>query len=153
MRAPIETIANARRLRRNLSAPEARLWIRLRVRTPGTPAFRRQHPIGPYVLDFYCAKARLAVEIDGMSHDMGDRPERDVRRDAWLKARGVTVMRIAAGEAMARIDETADGILRMAAAMIEADVPTAALRAATAPSTALRAVPLPRDAGEENESG
>jgi len=105
------------------------------------------------VLDFYCAKARLAVEIDGMSHDMGDRPERDVRRDAWLKARGVTVMRIAAGEAMARIDETADGILRMAAAMIEADVPTAALRAATAPSTALRAVPLPRDAGEENESG
>jgi len=99
------------------------------------------------VLDFYCAKARLAVEIDGMSHDMGDRPERDVRRDAWLKARGVTVMRIAAGEAMARIDETADGIVRMAAAMIEAAAPSAA------PSTALRAVPLPRDAGEENESG
>jgi very-short-patch-repair endonuclease len=173
MRAPTETIANARRLRRNLSAPEARLWSRLRARTPGMPAFRRQHPIGPYVLDFYCAKARLAVEIDGMSHDMGDRPERDVRRDAWLKARGVTVMRIAAGEAMARIDETADGIVRMAAAMIEADAPSAALRAATAPSaalqaatapsaalraatapsTALRAVPLPRDAGEENESG
>ena len=147
MRAPTETIANARRLRRNLSAPEARLWIRLRARTPGMPAFRRQHPIGPYVLDFYCAKARLAVEIDGMSHDMGDRPERDVRRDAWLKARGVTVMRIAAGEAMARIDETADGIVRMAAAMIEAAAPSAA------PSTALRAVPLPRDAGEENESG
>ena len=102
------------------------------------PVFRRQHPIGPYVLDFYCAKARLAVEIDGMSHDMGDRPERDTRRDAWLKAQGVTVMRIAAGEAMARIDEAADGIVRKAMEMIEA-----------APSTALRAVPLPRDAGED----
>ncbi len=138
MRAPRETIDNARRLRRSLSPPEARLWSRLRVRTPGMPAFRRQHPIGPYVLDFYCAKARLAVEIDGMSHDLGDRPERDTRRDAWLKGQGVTVMRIAAGEAMTRIDEAADGIVRMAMEMIEAT-----------PSTALRAVPLPRVAGED----
>jgi very-short-patch-repair endonuclease len=44
--------------------------------------FRRQHPIGPYVLYFYCAKAKLAVEIDGASHDMGDRPHHDLRRDA-----------------------------------------------------------------------
>jgi very-short-patch-repair endonuclease len=41
------------------------------------PVFRRQHPIGRYVLDFYCAGARLAVEIDGLSHDLGDRPQRD----------------------------------------------------------------------------
>jgi very-short-patch-repair endonuclease len=96
MRAPKETIDNARRLRRALSPPEARLWSRLRARAPGMPAFRRQHPIGPYVLDFYCAKARLAVEIDGMSHDLGDRPQRDIRRDAWLGSQGVTVMRIPA---------------------------------------------------------
>jgi very-short-patch-repair endonuclease len=82
MRAPPETIASARRLRRALSPPEVKLWSRLRLRAPGLLAFRRQHPIGPYVLDFYCAKARLAVEIDGMSHDLGDRLERDVRRDA-----------------------------------------------------------------------
>jgi very-short-patch-repair endonuclease len=49
------------------------------------------------VLDFYCAKARLAIEIDGMSHDVGDRPELDLRRDAWLEAHGVKVMRIPAG--------------------------------------------------------
>ena len=146
MRAPTETIAKARRLRRNLSPPEARLWSRLRARLPGMPVFRRQHPIGPYVLDFYCAKARLAVEIDGMSHDLGDRPERDIRRDAWLRSQGVTVMRIAAGEAMAQIDEAVDGIVRMAAAMIGAE---AASASAEAPSTALRAVPLPRDAGED----
>ena len=62
------------------------------------PTFRCQHPIGPCGLDFYCAKARLAIEIDGMSHDVADRPQRDIRRDAWLKAEGVTVMRIAAGD-------------------------------------------------------
>ena len=146
MRAPIETIANARRLRRNLSPPEARLWSRLRVRTPGMPAFRRQHPIGPYVLDFYCAKARLAVEIDGRIHEIGDQPQRDFHRDAWLEAQGVTVMRIAASELTRRIDETVDGIVRMAVAMIDA---AAAAASAEAPSTALRAVPLPRDAGED----
>ncbi len=76
--------------------------------------FRRQHPIGPYVLDFYCAKARLAIELDGVSHDMGNRPQRDMRRDAWLNARGVTVMRIAANELMRGVDEAADAIVQMA---------------------------------------
>jgi very-short-patch-repair endonuclease len=137
MRAPSTTIANARRLRRVLSPPEARLWSRLRQRVPGLPTFRRQHPIGPYVLDFYCAKARLAIEIDGMSHDVGDRPERDVRRDAWLKARGVTLMRIPSGELTKSIDEAVDAIVRTAAALIEDGAPT----------TALRAVPLPRERG------
>ena len=87
------------------------------------PTFRRQHPIGPYVLDFYCAKARLAIEINGMSHDIGDQPLRDIRRNEWLQARGVTVMRIAAGDVMRTLDETADGIVRMATALIEADAP------------------------------
>jgi very-short-patch-repair endonuclease len=115
MRAPKKTIDNAQRLRRALSVPEARLWNRLRARAPGKPVFRRQHPIGPYVLDFYCAKARLAIEIDGMSHDMGEQPQRDMRRDAWLEKHGVTVVRIAANELTKQIDEAADAIVRMAA--------------------------------------
>jgi very-short-patch-repair endonuclease len=127
MRAPKETIVLARRLRRNLSPPEARLWSRLRARKPGTPVFRRQHPIGPYVLDFYCAEARLAVEIDGMIHDLGDRPQRDASRDAWLKARGLTVMRIAASDAMSNADEAADAIVRMATEMIRVCAPSTAL--------------------------
>jgi very-short-patch-repair endonuclease len=127
MRAPEETMALARRLRRNLSPPEARLWNRLRARTPGTPVFRRQHPIGRYVLDFYCAKARLAIEIDGMSHDLGDQPQRDISRDAWLKARRLTVMRVAASEAMRNVDEVADAIVRMATEMILASAPSTAL--------------------------
>jgi very-short-patch-repair endonuclease len=114
MRAPKKVIGNARHLRRTLSVPEARLWIRLRERLPGKPVFRRQHPIGPYVLDFYCAKARLAIEIDGISHDMGERPQRDERRDLWLKKHGVTMMRIPAAEINRNIDEAADAIVRSA---------------------------------------
>jgi very-short-patch-repair endonuclease len=80
--------------------------------------FRRQHPIGPYVIDFYCAKARLAIEIDGIGHDMGVRPQRDERRDAWLKKHGVTVMRIAAAELTHNVDEAADAIVRLATEML-----------------------------------
>jgi very-short-patch-repair endonuclease len=120
-------MAYARRLRRNLSPPEARLWNRLRARRPGTPIFRRQHPIGRYVLDFYCSEARLAVEIDGLRHDLGDRPQRDANRDAWLKGRGLTVMRISASEVMRDADDAADAIVRMAAEMIRADAPSTAL--------------------------
>src|SRR5271163_558963 len=114
MRAPRKTIDRAQALRRALSPPEALLWSRLRERAPGKLVFRRQHPMGPYVLDFYCAKARLAIELDGVSHDMGDRPQRDLRRDAWLKARGITVMRIPFADLTRGIDEMADAIVRFA---------------------------------------
>jgi len=79
-----------------LSLPEKLLWVRLRPREPGRPTFRRQHPIGPYVLDFYCADARLCIEVDGASHSMGDRPQRDERRDAWLAAQGIETVRVSA---------------------------------------------------------
>ncbi len=93
--------------------------------------------MGPYVLDFYCAKARLAVEIDGVAHDMGDRPQRDLRRTEWLEAQGVTVMRITMSDLARNFDDAADALMRMAVEMV----------AAAAPTTALRAVPLPRFAG------
>jgi len=66
------------------------------------------------VLDFYCAKARLAIEIDGLSHDIGDRPRRDAQRDAWLKEQGVTVKRVSAVEVMRNIDDAEDAIVRTA---------------------------------------
>ena len=99
-------------------ASQGRLQRALRRRAPDQPVFRRQHPIGRYVLDFYCAKARLAIELDGMSHDTGNRLQRDLRRAAWLRARGITVVRIPIADLMHGIDEAADAIVRMAAEML-----------------------------------
>jgi len=118
MRAPTKIIGAARHLRRTLSPPEARLWSRLRERMAGKPVVRRQHPVGPYVLDFYCPKARLAIELDGISHDMGNRPQRDALRDAWLKSHGISVVRIPIGELPRDVDETADVIVWMAIEML-----------------------------------
>jgi len=103
---------SARRLRRELSLPEKLLWVRLRG---SDIRFRRQHPIGPYVLDFYCASARLAIEVDGLAHDMCDRPQRDEARTEWLLKQGVEVVRIPAKYVLADPDEVADALLAMCA--------------------------------------
>jgi very-short-patch-repair endonuclease len=75
--------------------PEGLLWRHLRTR-PGGFISRRQHPAGCYILDFYCQEAALAIEVDGVSHDMGDKPERDAVRDEWLRLQGVRTLRFAA---------------------------------------------------------
>ena len=103
----------ARRQRRELSLPEALLWRELKAQASGL-RFRKQHPIKPYFADFYCAAARLVIEIDGIAHDMGDRPARDVERDADLEAQGHHVLRIPASEVLADVGATADAIVRMA---------------------------------------
>jgi very-short-patch-repair endonuclease len=98
MRAPSRTHRVAKsRLRGQLSLPEKLLWRRLKTSGGGDgPRFRRQHPVGPYILDFFCASARLCVEIDGWAHGTDDRPERDDRRDRYLGELGIHVERIAA---------------------------------------------------------
>jgi very-short-patch-repair endonuclease len=88
-------ILRARALRRQMSPPEAMLWQVLRTR-PDDLKFRRQHPFSRCTVDFYCASARLAVEVDGDGHDMGNGPEWDARRDAGLERQGVRVIRFLA---------------------------------------------------------
>jgi very-short-patch-repair endonuclease len=73
-------VKRARELRRKMSLPEVILWQQLR-RRPGGFKFRRQHPAGPYALDFYCEEARLCIEVDGSAHDFGDAPIADEKRD------------------------------------------------------------------------
>lgn len=107
---PRRTVKHARQLRREMSWPEILLWSRLRLR-PGGFKFRRQHPAGAYVLDFYYDAARLAIELDGIGHDMGDRPMRDDRRDEWLRAQGLNVLRVAATEAADRPDDLVEAIV------------------------------------------
>ena len=86
------------------------LWLRLRPRLPGRPSFRRQHPVGPYILDFYCGALKLAVEIDGQGHDMGDAPAHDIRRSAWLRDQGIEVIRIPALAVLRNPDEVAENL-------------------------------------------
>ena len=103
---------SARRLRRKMSLPEVLLWQILR-KQPGYIKFRRQHPIGRYVLDFYVLELKLGIEIDGIGHDMGDRPERDEVRDQWLEAQGIRMLRIAAKDVLADPAAIADSIVRL----------------------------------------
>jgi very-short-patch-repair endonuclease len=91
-----------------MSLPEVLLWQRLRQ---ADIKIRRQHPCGPYVLDFYCPPAKLAIEVDGVSHDMGDRPERDIARDLFVQERGISVLRISAGDVLKDVDEAAESIV------------------------------------------
>ena len=109
MDAPKRTVAKARELRRAMTPPELRLWLELRRKTYAGLRFRRQHPLGPYVLDFYCDSAKLAVEVDGEAHGFGDNPAKDLRRDRWLQERGVTTLRIAAVE----VRDNLDGVVQM----------------------------------------
>jgi len=76
--------------------------------------FRRQHPIGPYILDFYCDSAKLAVEVDGYVHATGDRPRRDARRDDWLAQRGIRTLRITPQDVRDELDGVA-GLIVVAA--------------------------------------
>ena len=94
-----------------MSLPEVLLWRLLRSNLARVK-IRRQHPLGPYVLDFYCAERKVAFEIDGIAHDMGDRPQRDAQREAWLKSQGIAVIRIPAGEVLRSPEDVADAIVR-----------------------------------------
>jgi very-short-patch-repair endonuclease len=106
----LDTIRKARKLRREMSVPEVLLWRLLRQK-PGGVKFRRQYPAGPYVLDFYSPDAKLGIEIDGIAHDMGDRPERDARRDAWLEEQGFHIVRIPARDVLQDVEGVANSIL------------------------------------------
>jgi very-short-patch-repair endonuclease len=84
----------ARRLRANMNATELLVWSRIRGRQLDGWKFRRQHPIGPYVVDFYCPAARLIVEIDGPAHGFDEQWAYDVRRQAWLESEQYQVLRV-----------------------------------------------------------
>jgi very-short-patch-repair endonuclease len=94
MRTQDITFKRAKRMRKALTPQELGLWLRLKDRQLGGFKFRRQHPIGPYILDFYCAEARLAVEIDGEVHATPDQAAHDARRDAYFLEIGIETLRL-----------------------------------------------------------
>jgi very-short-patch-repair endonuclease len=86
------------------------IWVRLRGRSAYGPAFRRQHPVGRYVADFYCAAARLVIEIDGAGHTEDRQFDHDRRRDRRMADSGLRVMRVPAVDVMTDPDACAQGI-------------------------------------------
>jgi len=111
MRASLERRLTAQRFRRELTLPEVLLWLNLKGRRLNGLHFRRQHPIGPYILDFYCDERRLAAEVDGEQHALRDHPQRDVVRDLWLAERGIATFRITARDVLASPEGAALSIL------------------------------------------
>ena len=116
-----EAIIRARQLRRNLTPAESILWRHLANRQPVGAKFRRQHPIGPYIVDFACLEHGLVVEVDGGQHNRTARTKADDIRTAWLEQNGFTVLRFWNNDVTGNIE----GVLHMI---------TASLREIGAPS-------------------
>ena len=110
MRATGRSMAPARRFRRQLSLSEMLLWGLLRLKRREL-RFRKQHPIGPYVADFYCPAAKMVIEVDGATHDATQAA--DARRDAYMESLGLKVIRVAAADVLADPAGVADGIYRL----------------------------------------
>ena len=91
---------------------EERLWKELRKLKATGLHFRRQHAIGKFIVDFYCWKLKLAVEVDGPIHEQ--QREDDAKRDAWLTARGILVIRLANEQVLSAPESVVASILRKA---------------------------------------
>lgn len=109
---PAISKGNARELRLTLTPAERLLWNELRDRQLGGLKFRRQHPVGPYVLDFYCATAKLGVEVDGEIH--AALTEYDADRTAHMERYGYRVLRFTNEEVLAHPERVLSRILNAA---------------------------------------
>ena len=102
-------ISNARRMRHEPTDAERKFWFAVRGRKFGGYKFKRQYPIGCYIVDFVCLEHRLIVELDGGQHARQE--GYDEERTAFLQARGFRVMRFWNDEFLKHPDETMEGVL------------------------------------------
>jgi very-short-patch-repair endonuclease len=102
-------IDNARRLRRSHTTAESKLWRHLANRQTGGAKFRRQHPIGPYIVDFASLEHGLVVEVDGGHHDLTTMTKADDVRTSWLELNGFTVLRFWNNE----VNDNIEGVLHV----------------------------------------
>jgi very-short-patch-repair endonuclease len=100
----------ARRLRAESTEAERRLWAHLRAKRFLGFKFRRQHPIGPYFVDFCCVARRLVIEIDGSQHAEEERVDKDVLRTAYLNQQGYQVIRVWNNEVTKQIESVLDAV-------------------------------------------
>ena len=107
-------VKRARELRKKQTPAEDLLWELLRDRQLSDAKFRRQHQFGDYLCDFYCHDAKLVVECDGAPHEKPDQIKHDAKRDAFLKAQGLTVLRFE----NERVLNDTDAVLQEIAALL-----------------------------------
>ena len=101
--------ANGRQLRQNMTLAEQRLWRHLRGKRLAGYKFRRQQPLGTYILDFVCIEAKLAIEIDGGQH--AEQTACDAQRTRYLQQRGFTVLRFWNNEVLQQTEAVLTAIL------------------------------------------
>jgi very-short-patch-repair endonuclease len=118
IRGQSTTVKLARKLRAEMTPPEIALWQALRTRPSGYK-FRRQHPAGTYVLDFFCNKARLAIEVDGLAHDAASVVAKDEARSRFLREQGIATTRIPAKLVLEDIEGVVQRLVRICDERIE----------------------------------
>jgi very-short-patch-repair endonuclease len=94
----------AKSLRRTMTRAETLLWRYIKAGHLNGPQFRRQAPMGPYIVDFVCHAAKLIIEIDGASHDFESRVRRDQVRDRWLGSRGFQILRFTDSDVLSSLE-------------------------------------------------
>jgi very-short-patch-repair endonuclease len=117
----------AKHLRRAMTRAEILLWRYLKAHHLDGLAFRRQAPMGQYVIDFVCHAARLIVELDGEAHDFDAQQRRDAVRDAWLASRGYHVLRFTNEEVLCSLEGVLTVIRETAAVRIRSAPPSLSL--------------------------
>ncbi|MCE5268438.1 MAG: endonuclease domain-containing protein [Planctomycetaceae bacterium] len=104
-------VRRARDQRQANTPPEQLLWLALRNGQIGGLKFRRQHPVGPFVVDFYCHSVGLVVEVDGMSH--GDKAAQDAAKTKHLESQGLRILRVTNEDVMRDLDAVTREIARL----------------------------------------
>ncbi|CAM5483903.1 endonuclease domain-containing protein [Rhodanobacter lindaniclasticus] len=107
---PTRTLTTAKSLRAAGTDAEIRLWYHLRAKWLAGLKFRRQHPIPPYVADFYCEKLKLVIELDGSQHD----EQSDMARTQALQRQGLFVLRFRGNQVLQQIEAVFEAILEFA---------------------------------------
>lgn len=113
----------ARQLRKNMTNSERALWSRLRGKQLLGVQFYRQKPIGNYIVDFFAAKMKLVVEVDGSQHMETNHAKKDKRRDEYLTSVGLTVLRFNNREVLAETDAVIKIIYRSIAKRLKSKSP------------------------------
>ena len=107
--ANAEIFKNAQALRYNMTAAETALWASLGINLPGIK-FRRQHPLGQYIADFYCHQHKLVIEVDGSIHHLPEVVQNDLEKQAFLEEQGLKVLRFTNNQVFNNLEKVLESI-------------------------------------------